>query len=180
MTYKHKSYQEIYEDKLKRFVGKPTTLVELGIGYGGSLQMWKSFLGEDSKIIGIDKNESCCFSEGQIESINCDESDIHSLDIKSFDVFIDDGSHICSNQIKTLEHFFPKMNIGGLYFCEDVHTSYRQEYGGGYKKENTFIEYCKNIIDGLHNKESESIKTVDFINSIKSIEFFRTMVVLSK
>jgi hypothetical protein len=50
------NYFEIYESSLKRFVNKNITLVEIGIGNGGSLFMWKKFLGKRAKIIGIELN----------------------------------------------------------------------------------------------------------------------------
>jgi hypothetical protein len=38
----------------------------------------------------------------------------------------------------------------GLYVCEDLHTSYWPEYGGGYRDARSFVEYSKTLIDHLH------------------------------
>ncbi len=179
-TYKHKHYQRIYEEHLSRFIDEPVTLVELGIGYGGSLQMWRSFLGSKCSIIGIDKHGQLCFEDNQIHCIASDECNISSLGLKDIDIFIDDGSHICSNQINTLNSMFPMIKPGGVYIVEDTHTSYREDYGGGYNKPGTLIQYCKSLIESLHHQEDERIEFPSFIQSIDSIQFYRTMVIIRK
>ncbi|MDZ7817326.1 MAG: hypothetical protein U5K55_01380 [Aliarcobacter sp.] len=37
-------------------------------------------------------------------------------------------------QINTFEELFDHIDKNGIYLCEDIHTSYLEEYGGGYKK----------------------------------------------
>jgi hypothetical protein len=39
---------------------------------------------------------------------------------------------------------------GGVYLCEDTHTSYWPDFGGGLRKEGTFIERTKGLIDSIH------------------------------
>ena len=53
---KHTNYFDIYDSLLSRYVGKDITFVEIGILDGGSLFMWREFLGKDARIIGIDLN----------------------------------------------------------------------------------------------------------------------------
>ena len=183
-TYKMKSYEPVYETFLSRYIGRDVTIVEVGIGYGGSLQMWRSYLGPLAKVYGIDKDETSCYSDQQIITIVGDQADnefVKSIPhlIPNIDIFVDDGSHINSHQIATFESVFPKMNIGGLYFCEDVHTSYRPGYGGGYHHEGSFIEYCKSLIDSLNHLEHGS-ETPSFINQIESISFWRSLVMIKK
>jgi hypothetical protein len=40
---KWSNYFEIYENILKKYINKKITLVEIGVGNGGSLFMWKKF-----------------------------------------------------------------------------------------------------------------------------------------
>lgn len=54
LSVKHDSYFQVYEELLRPYVGKPITFVEVGIFHGGSLFMWRKFLGPDARIIGID------------------------------------------------------------------------------------------------------------------------------
>ena len=53
---KHTNYFDIYDSLLSRYVGKDITFVEIGILDGGSLFMWREFLGKDARIIGVDLN----------------------------------------------------------------------------------------------------------------------------
>ena len=74
-TYKLKSYEPIYETLLSPFVGRDVTVAEVGIGYGGSLQMWKEYLGPLAKIYGIDKSGDACYEDNQIKCIQGDQGD---------------------------------------------------------------------------------------------------------
>lgn len=42
----------------------------------------------------------------------------------SFDIIIDDGSHILSHQKRTLDIGFNYLNSNGLFIMEDLHTSF--------------------------------------------------------
>ena len=185
LTYKIKSYEPIYETFLEGYRNKEVTLVEFGVGYGGSLQMWRTYLGPEALIYGIDKDDARCYQEYRITCIQGDQGDISFLKslpsrIPDIDVVIDDGSHVCKHQVDTFESMFPAIKRGGLYFCEDTHTSYRDEYGGGYKREGSFIEYCKGLVDALNHRESDAIPKPDFINEIESISFHRSLVMVKK
>ena len=185
-TYKHKSYAYIYENLLSPFRNTKVTLVELGVSHGGSLQMWKTWLGPQSIIFGLDKEDRLLYEESQIKCFLIDSSkqeDLQRLSsfIPQLDIFIDDGGHVNSEQIAVFETVFPLLNPGGLYFCEDVHTSYREtSYGGGYLKPGTFMEYCKTLSDSLNHLEDTRIPVNKFINEINSIFFYRSMVVIRK
>jgi len=53
---KQDSYFSSFEPLLGAFVDRPVTLVEVGVLHGGSLFMWRAFLGSKARIIGIDLN----------------------------------------------------------------------------------------------------------------------------
>ncbi|MBQ3336865.1 MAG: hypothetical protein IJG80_05625 [Selenomonadaceae bacterium] len=64
-----------------------------------------------------------------------------------------------NQQITTFCEMFPHIKDGGLYICEDCHTSYWdiKEYpGGGLKREGTFIEFTKNLIDEINAFQTQS------------------------
>jgi len=44
-------------------------------------------------------------------------------DIKKFDIIIDDGSHILSDQLKAINYFFKYLNKDGYYVIEDYRFS---------------------------------------------------------
>ena len=56
---KHKKYFEVYDKIFERFRNKKITFVEVGVLNGGSLEIWKKYFHEDSRIIGIDLNPEC-------------------------------------------------------------------------------------------------------------------------
>ncbi|CAG8961756.1 hypothetical protein HYFRA_00006299, partial [Hymenoscyphus fraxineus] len=47
----------------------------------------------------------------------------------AFDIIIDDGGHTMTQQITSLTTLFPIIKPGGIYFLEDLGTSYLSEYG---------------------------------------------------
>ena len=53
---KWNNYFEIYENIFKKYENKKIKFVEVGIGNGGSLFMWRKFFGNKAKIIGIELN----------------------------------------------------------------------------------------------------------------------------
>ena len=55
-----------------------------------------------------------------------------------------------NQQIVTFREMFPHIKDGGLYMCEDCHTSYIPKYGGGLKGDSTFIEFAKVLIDDIN------------------------------
>src|SRR5690242_8437259 len=52
-------YLEIYDRYLSRFRGQPVTLIEVGVSQGGSLQLWKNYLGDSARVVGIDVHPRC-------------------------------------------------------------------------------------------------------------------------
>ena len=64
--------------------------------------------------------------------------------ISSFDIIIDDGSHLLSHQIKSLNYFFKYVRTGGFYVIEDFKFS---EYFNHLKDVNelSIYEIIKNI-----------------------------------
>ena len=127
-----------------RFRGTDVHLVEFGVGHGGSLQMWKQYFGSRARIFGVDINPDCKNLEReQIEIFIGDQEDRRFLkylakQIPRIDILIDDGGHTMPQQIKTFEELFPHVDEKGLYLCEDLHTSYWPEFGGGHKEARHF------------------------------------------
>jgi len=65
-VHKWKYYFTAYERHFARYVNRPATMIEIGCG-GGSLQMWKRYLGPHAQIVGIDISPWCAdYAEDQI------------------------------------------------------------------------------------------------------------------
>lgn len=188
LIHKFIHYTEGYERFFSKYKGKKITLLEIGISKGGSLQMWKSYFGEKAQIIGVDINPECKKMEGEnIKVFIGDQGDKNFLrylknQIGIVDIIIDDGGHMMDQQISSFEELFDNLSNDGVYLCEDCHTSYWQLYNGGYKKENTFIEYAKDIIDGLNAQylEQDIPKKFIYKDTIKSVTFYDSMVFIER
>jgi hypothetical protein len=53
---KFDKYFAIYENLFQKYINKRITFVEVGVAMGGSLFMWRDYLGKKANIIGIDLN----------------------------------------------------------------------------------------------------------------------------
>ncbi len=120
-------YFDIYHDHFKKFIGKEVHVVEVGVYKGGSLAMWKEYLGDACQVYGIDNKADCKqFEEDRIQVYIGDQADrsfwkAFRKKVPRIDILIDDGGHQTEQQIVTLEELLPHMSPGGVYLCEDIH-----------------------------------------------------------
>lgn len=121
----HHSYLPLYEEWLAPYRERPIRLLEIGVWKGGSLALW-SYYFPYAAIYGIDLRpqvdeslfpRSPCILQGNAYDI------VHGF-IPTFDIIIDDGSHIPSEQILTLDMYSPLLRPGGLLIIEDIDKDY--------------------------------------------------------
>ncbi len=181
-------YFEIYDRHFSKFREKEVTVLEIGVYKGGSLELWRDYFGSKCKVYGIDINPACKeYESEQIEVLIGSSEDREFLKevtekIPKIDIVIDDGGHTMNQQIVAFEELYPAISPDGVYLCEDVLTSYWEEYGGGYKQENTFVEYSKNLIDYLnawHSREKE-LEVDEFTLTTHSMHYYDAVVVIEK
>ncbi len=184
---KWKHYFPAYEDHLARYVNRPLTFLEIGVGDGGSLQIWKRYFGPHARIVGIDVNPHCAaFEEDQVAIRIGDQSDPKFLDkvLEEFgtpDVVIDDGSHMMHHVVATFAMLYHHTAPDGIYIVEDLHTAYWPEYGGGLKQTGTFIELCKHLLDELNADWTRgALPPTKFTRSTLSMHFYDSMAVFER
>ncbi len=184
---KWKHYFPAYENHLTRFVGRPVLFLEIGCGEGGSLQMWKRYLGPHAQIVGLDVEPRCReFEEDQIAVRVGNQADANFLEevINEFgqpDVVLDDGSHQMNDVTASFAFLYPRLASQGLYIVEDLHTSYWTEYGGGLRTPGTFIELCKGLLDELNADWTRgALSPTDFTRSTLSMHFYDSMAVFER
>jgi hypothetical protein len=188
MLHKWHHYFEIYHRHLERFRGRSPVLLEIGVFQGGSLKMWRDYFGEGVKIIGVDIDPRCRQFEDEATTILIgDQADPAFLgEIRSrfprIDIIIDDGGHTMVQQITTLGELYGHLQPRGTYICEDVHTAYMAKWGGGLRRQDSFIEFSKVLIDALHawyfapkGEELDVYTTGTF-----GLSFYDSMVVIEK
>jgi cephalosporin hydroxylase len=191
---KWSSYFDVYEKHLKSYRGKDITLVEVGVQKGGSLDMWSEYFGSNSRIIGIDVDPKCAnlvYNKKNVNVLIGNQEDPYFWDdfFKNnieIDIFIDDGGHTMKQQIVTFEKVFPRLKLGGIFICEDTHTSYYEDFGGGLKNPATFLEYAKDFVDILHyNWKRETTLTLEnkkriVGDTLSGLYFYNSVVVFEK
>jgi hypothetical protein len=194
---KWQHYCEIYDELLAAFRDRPIRLLEIGVFKGGSMRLWKRYLHEDSVVVGIDAvdnlqielEDGMFFREG-------DQADHEFLgkvleEFGPFDVIVDDGSHVSSDQTDSfIKLFCDGLVEDGLYIVEDTHTSYWESY---VQRRRSFIDTAVQLLHLVHavyfnsphasmfTKDAEDRKPVEYYEAwIHSIQFFDSMVAFKK
>ena len=189
LIHKWAHYLEIYERHLERFRGREVHMLEIGVFHGGSVQMWKHYLGDKAHIYGVDiAPRAKALEEERVKIFIGDQSDpafLQSLrrEIPRVDILLDDGGHVMQQQIVTFQELFQHIANDGIYICEDLHTSYWSGFGGGLRREGSFIEFSKQLIDQLnawHTRDPEQFEVDDFTLSAHSMHFYDSMLVIEK
>ena len=183
-------YLEAYDHHFRRFRDQEKVVIfEVGVQSGGSIEMWRAYFGADRvQYFGMDINPATKkFEKEGVTIFIGDQADpevwksIRS-EVPLIDIFMDDGGHMPTQQIVTLEEMFWHVRDGGVFMCEDLHTSYWPTFEGGYLKPTTMIERCKHLVDALNARHSKSddLKPDVWTNNMKSIHFYDSLVFIEK
>jgi len=194
-------YFPLYEQYFGKFVGKAPRILEIGVQFGGSAEMWRKYFGAGTMVFGVDIHPVC--EETDYLKLIVGDQGSHEFWKKTFsdkqeffDIVIDDGSHNNPHQIVTLVNTFGLVKDGGIFWCEDTHTSYYYKVrveDGGYKNPNSFTEFCKDLVDVINCKHAEYAigvgpfsgprvppLLVSHFETIKGIHFYDSVIVIEK
>ena len=192
-VHKWHHYFKIYDRHFNKFIGKNPTILEIGVYEGGSLEMWNYYFDKNCQIYGIDINPQCLEVPNKLQTTNVhieignqENREFWKNFLKDkpkFDIIIEDGGHAMNQQIVTYEELYNHVSDNGVYLCEDLHTSYWEEYGGGLNNPNSFIEYSKKFIDMIHFYHIRNNLLNEyqmFRKSTNSIHYYDSIIVLEK
>lgn len=185
VAHKWHHYLSVYHHHLARFRDTPVRLLEIGVHNGGSLQMWRRYLGPRAIIHALDNNPDCAAIDDPDVTVHIGSQDdaarLHAIveAMGGVDVVIDDGSHKWTHQIATFEALYGKVSERGVYICEDTHTSYWPEYGS---EGASFVDHARARVDQLHAWYSLAEKAPDaaFARQTRSVTFYDSQVVFEK
>ena len=188
LIHKWMHYFDAYHRHFEQFRGKSVVVVEFGVSQGGSLQMWRDYFGDQATIYGVDIDERCADLGGPGTHILIgDQEDrefLRSVGERTgpIDVLIEDGGHTMGQQLATFEEMYPLVKEGGVFLIEDLHTSYWEDYGGGYRRPNTFMRRAKRLTDQLNAWHSQDSRFVvdEFTRTTRSMHFYDSIVVFEK
>ncbi len=151
-----KGYTAIYSQFFEPLRQRDLVALEIGVYRGASLGMWEDYF-PNARIFGVDVDPACTRYESDRTSVVIgDQADTGFLQrlvdavAAPLDIVIDDGGHHMHQQQTSLEFLFPHLARGGLYCIEDLHTSYRRRYGGGFRRRAATVEYLKELADYLN------------------------------
>ena len=180
---KWSNYFAIYEEIFKKYQNKNITFVEIGVGLGGSLFMWRNYFGKKSRIIGVDLNPQAKeLEKNGFEIFIGDQQDkdfwnIFYNKIGKIDIILDDGGHKNLQQISTVFYSLPNIKDNGLIVIEDTTTSYIKK-GFGNPSRYSFTNFCHKIVELIHNRNPLLKKKKNYFSkSIYQVRFFESIVV---
>ena len=139
-------YSNLYSGLLAQALTEQRTIniLEIGIGSrdphavstmawtpsisGGSLRAFAA-LDPRVRVLGLDYDQQCLFSESTIETRWCNQLNPASLDDvrrefadTSFDLIVDDGLHFVTANLNSLLAFLPLLRTNGFFVVEDIPT----------------------------------------------------------
>lgn len=175
---KFTSYFPTYVELFNHLRGTDCTFIETGVLDGGSLFMWRSWLGNKAKIIGIDLNpDALKWKDHGFDIYIGDQGDPQFWQstlakIGDFDALLDDGGHQSFQQIVTARESMRNSNKRCIVAIEDTTTSFMKDFSMHGKF--SFLEYSKDATDILTGR-SVDIYPGRFPSTVntQSIEHFR-------
>jgi hypothetical protein len=177
----HHKFCDVYEVFLKDIKNNNLNFLEIGVLNGASLKMWEEYL-PNSNIYGADIYDKSFLNNDRIKTFILnqeDEKELNNINMK-FDIIVDDGGHTMLQQQITLKTMINKLNPGGIYILEDLHTSnLDRKHGYGNTEDNNTLRLINDLKDKeLSNGNNYFINKDDFhkiISFIDDIEIFETI-----
>lgn len=187
VIHKYPHHLIVYDGYFAPYRRFPINLLEIGIGTGGSLQLWRRYF-PDAVLIGIDLQDCTALARELDARIYCGDQGQLAFwenglldELGRLDLVIDDGSHKPRDQRMTFGKLWPILNDGGLYCIEDIHTSYREDvYGGGLHHPGSMVEAIKHLIDDLHYAEHHAPLSIPEADHVFGVHVFPGLAIIEK
>ena len=200
-------YFQVYEDLFSKWYGKDITYLELGVNYGGSLEVASKLFGKGSNILGCDIQFDKASLYESLESNNIAKviiGDVNKKDTvnkikkcitnaNSCEIIVDDCGHDHFSIINSFNNFFPLLSEGGVYVIEDTQTQHagiatgKHPYYYGIDAYDYFNGLTRKLNDFWRGRWQDASKfrsgehnSENITQQINSISFFECMIVIQK
>jgi len=123
-------FTKFYTNHLNKLKNKKINFLEIGSAKGGSAAAFVHYFNKIN-VFCLDVNLTLVkYKSNKINYFGLDSSNSNMLfkflkdikekfSVKKFDIIIDDGSHILSDQLFSINYFYKFLNKGGYYIIED-------------------------------------------------------------
>ena len=185
-------YLRHYGRMLEPFRDAEINVLELGVGFGGSLKSWRRFF-TAATIVGVDIEEICNRHHDPDNRIHVhigSQTDIDLLDriCAAFPptIVIDDGSHHADHQFVTFNHLWPRLPPGGCYIVEDIFFQMFKDLYPHFRgpSQESMLEFLGHLAvarsGGQHPDGAHGSLRAELMGSIDRMEFFHGAVGLWK
>ena len=160
-------YNTLYQRWLAPLRGTNVRFLEIGLGcdmpsgVGASVPLWREYMGPCMKFTSMEFDGPCAekFRDRVDALFVGDQSslaDLHRVSAGGpYDVIVEDGGHTMKQQITTLRTMLPLLPPGGLFFMEDIHTSFQR---GFHDLPNgvTAARFLADVVAALHQRGVET------------------------
>jgi SAM-dependent methyltransferase len=170
--WKWNHYFDVYHRHFQKFIGKKSSILEVGVFSGGSLGMWKNYFGPECQVYGMDIEPACKVYEKIGAKIFIGDQESRAAwsaikkELPELDMLIDDGGHTVEQMMVTCEEMLPFLRPGGVFICEDIHGNY-----------NKFAAFAGSLVQELNLVEKPCPA---FQSAVYSVHFYPFQVVFEK
>jgi demethylmacrocin O-methyltransferase len=188
-------YTRAYERYFAAWKDDTVRLLEIGIGGGSSLRMWREYF-PSARLYGLDVKDCRHVESVGVTVFVGSQADAGVLDrvaaeAGKLDIIIDDGSHRWSDQVFAFQKLYPHLKPGGYYVVEDLHTSYSDDYRSGDERALAFFQGLAQDVN-LHGKSGYGRPCNDpyysvligelnvYERTIESLTFYKSIVFVRK
>lgn len=116
-------YTRFYERMFGGIRENVESLLELGVGGGPSIRMWKDYF-PNALIYGVDQNHVVGDFGGRVKLYECEQTDREALEAHftgvQLEIIIDDCSHDQKKTVASMKILYPLLSDNGWYVIEDM------------------------------------------------------------
>jgi hypothetical protein len=163
-------YLSVYQQEISLVLEAKGSLLELGWEDGASMRTWREWLPEGWTVTGIDIVAKEALPGVYFARGSQDDPIFLSSVVQGwgpFDVIVDDASHESPRTITSFQLLWPHLKPGGLYFIEDVLTSYLPAWTVSGL---TTMQFLDKLVEQLHRGEAGDIARVSFWSGLALIQ----------